>query len=545
MKKSKAIIKVATMAALLVGILSCPAHALQKVRRWTAPDHTRISLDLQVDVPYKYHLLYHPCRIEIELFRDRILNPGTMTVEDGVVKRITWKYRDGKQIVTIELEKPYAFNVFTLKPTKAIPYHRVVIDIMKGKEVVEKQREEREETARKVKAEKKFIVVLDPGHGGNDPGAIGRYGIREKDIVLRVAKLAQKAINRNPHMKAYLTRNGDYFVPLYKRVQIAHDYKADIFISIHCNTAPSRKAKGVMVFTLSNKGASDSLASMLAKIENTADMMSQIEFSENKYVNRIILDLAQDYSLMESRILGDILLRELVSRTGLKSGGLKRARFVVLKNPGIPSALVELGFISNPQEAQMIRSYIFQERAAEAIAHGAWIYLDSRKEVPNQEIASKNSKPYRPRHLEPIYLPRSSKSASRKKVRTVGICKHKVRRGESLSVLAKRYGTTVSKIKRANHLRSSRIRVGQILKIPSKRCGRYIYKKRSAKTKRRRTTKKNTGCWHTVKKGETLAKIAKRNRTTVSVLKRINGLKSSLIRPGQRIYLPASACRRR
>jgi len=281
---------------------------------------------------------------------------------------------------------------------------------------------------------------------------------------------------------------------------------------------------------------------MLAKIENTADMMSQVEFSENKDVNRIILDLAQDYSLIESRFLGEILLEKLVAKTGLKSGGLRRARFVVLKNPGIPSVLVELGFISTPREAQVIRSYAFQEKAAEAIAQGAWLYLKTRKVVPNQEIASSAPKPRRPAHLEPIYLPTSA--SKRKRVRTVGICKHKVRKGESLSVLAKRYGTTVSKIKRANRQKTDRIRVGMILKIPSKWCGRYVYAKSGSK-KRRRSTKRNTGCWHTVRRGETLGKIAKKNGTTVSVLKRINGLRSSLIRPGQRIYLPASACRRR
>ncbi len=525
---------------LILGIIlfSNEALALQKVRRWSAPDHTRISLDLKVKVPYSYHILHNPYRIEIELFRDRLLKSGSMEVGDGVVKRIWWRYHEGRQIVTVQLEKPYSFKVFDLKPTKTTPFYRVVMDVMKGKEVEKKQKRERQEIARKVKAEKKFIVVLDPGHGANDPGAIGLYGIREKDIVLKVAKLAQKEINKYPDMKAYLTRRGDYFWPLSKRVEIAHDYKADVFISIHCNTAPSRKAKGLMVFTLSNRGASDSLASMLAKIENTADMMRQVEFSKNKDVNRIILDLAQDYSVVESKILGSILLRELVDRTGLRSGGLKQARFVVLKNPGIPSVLIELGFISNPREAQIIRSYVFQERAAEAIAKGVHLYLSTSGHLPNQELAG-SSNPRRPAHLEPVYLPRSS--SKRKRVRTVGICKHRVRRGESLSLLAKRYGTTVSKIKRANRLKSTRIRVGMVLKIPSKRCGRYVSSRRSKK--RRHTKKRNTGCWHTVRKGETLGKIAKKNRTTVTVLKRINGLRSNLIRVGQRIYLPASACR--
>lgn len=225
-----------------------------------------------------------------------------------------------------------------------------------------------------------IIVALDPGHGGEDPGAIGPAGTREKDVVLRVAHLLQSRINAttvggNP-MRAFLTRDGDYFVPLGARVQKARRVQADLFVSIHADAFTTPEARGASVFALSQGGASSTAARWLANKENQADLVGGINVqSKDQHVQRALLDMSTTAQINDSLKLGTVLLGEIGNVGKLHKPRVEQAGFAVLKAPDIPSVLVETAFISNPDEEQRLRSSAYQEQLADALMRGITRYF--------------------------------------------------------------------------------------------------------------------------------------------------------------------------
>ena len=225
-----------------------------------------------------------------------------------------------------------------------------------------------------------IIVALDPGHGGEDPGAIGPSGTREKDVVLRVAHLLRDRINAttiggNP-MRAYLTRDGDYFVPLGTRVQKARRVQADLFVSIHADAFTTPAARGASVFALSQGGASSTAARWLANKENQADLVGGINVqSKDQHVQRALLDMSTTAQINDSLKLGTVLLGEIGNVGKLHKPRVEQAGFAVLKAPDIPSVLVETAFISNPEEEQRLRSSAYQEQLADALMRGITRYF--------------------------------------------------------------------------------------------------------------------------------------------------------------------------
>lgn len=225
-----------------------------------------------------------------------------------------------------------------------------------------------------------IIVALDPGHGGEDPGAIGPAGTREKDVVLRVAHLLRDRINAttvggNP-MRAYLTRDGDYFVPLGTRVQKARRVQADLFVSIHADAFTTPAARGASVFALSQGGASSTAARWLANKENQADLVGGINVqSKDQHVQRALLDMSTTAQINDSLKLGTVLLGEIGGMAKLHKPRVEQAGFAVLKAPDIPSVLVETAFISNPEEEKRLRSSAYQEQLADALLRGITRYF--------------------------------------------------------------------------------------------------------------------------------------------------------------------------
>ena len=225
-----------------------------------------------------------------------------------------------------------------------------------------------------------IIVALDPGHGGEDPGAIGPAGTREKDVVLRVAHLLRDRINAttiggNP-MRAYLTRDGDYFVPLGTRVQKARRVQADLFVSIHADAFTTPAARGASVFALSQGGASSTAARWLANKENQADLVGGLNVqSRDRHVQRALLDMSTTAQINDSLRLGTVLLGEIGNVGKLHKPRVEQAGFAVLKAPDIPSVLVETAFISNPEEEQRLRSSAYQEQLADALMRGITRYF--------------------------------------------------------------------------------------------------------------------------------------------------------------------------
>jgi len=293
-----------------------------------------------------------------------------------------------------------------------------------------------------------FVVVIDPGHGGHDPGAVGKRGTREKDVVLAVSRRLKARIDAAPGMRAILTRSNDKFVPLRKRIDIARNNNADLFVSVHADASRSSRIKGSSVYILSEKGASSEAAKLLAKSENSAYevKVGDVRLAGNSAkVASILLDLSQNETMDRSLELAKSTLGELSRVSNPLRRKVESAGFVVLKAPDIPSMLVETAFISNPQEEKRLRTANYQQKLADAMFRGV-----KKFQVAHAPETIRNNG----------RAARVQRASSRNR-------NYVVRSGDSLSLIADRHGVSVSAIKSANRLRSSNIRVGQKLKIPT------------------------------------------------------------------------------
>ena len=290
-----------------------------------------------------------------------------------------------------------------------------------------------------------FVVVIDPGHGGRDPGAVGKRGTREKDVVLSVARKLKARIDATRGMRAIMTRGGDKYVPLRKRIEIARKNRADLFISVHADANHSSRLHGSSVYILSQNGASSEAARLLAKSENSYEQkLGNVHLAKNNdNVASILLDLSQNETLDRSLDLANSTLKELARISNPLRRKVESASFVVLKAPDIPSMLVETAFISNPQEEKRLRTPAYQQKLADAMFRGVKQY--QRAHAPgaaSQQYAAS---------------PAEESSVNR----------YTVRSGDSLSVIADRHGVSVRAIKQANKLNSTSIRAGQKLRIPA------------------------------------------------------------------------------
>lgn len=353
------------LIALALVLVSAVAHArsVQRVRFWTAPDHTRVVIDLSSKAQFRYRALTNPDRIAIDIpgtaFASAVKAP--IKVEDGLIRRIRInKLRSGTAQVVLDLYKEGDFKIFPLGAMKDYP-ERIVIDV--NRSLSQSEMEARARKIEDLKQSKTRIVFIDPGHGGNDPGAIGYKRLKEKEVCLKIAKLMAEQINATPGFKAFLTRKGDYFVSLKGRARMAREHGADLFVSIHTNDARNKSASGTEVFFLSLSGATDEASRKLAEKENAADMVAGVA-PESDDLTHIIFDMMQKESMLRSSYLAEAMHDNLLRHSKLTSRGVKQAGFAVLKNAGIPSVLVEVGFLSNPSEAKLLKSSSFQREAA-------------------------------------------------------------------------------------------------------------------------------------------------------------------------------------
>ncbi len=340
-------------------------------------DKIRIVLDLDRKRDFKVFTLNNPKRIVIDIYNEWKVNK--LKLPEGFRYRVG-KHRWGTRIVLI-YERNFSLKYFSLRK----PF-RIVLDIYKEKEnelytevvkIISKNKKSsdpigeliREIYSKPIVFEKK-VIVIDAGHGGKDPGAIGYGGIKEKDINLAIARRVAEYLKKDGRFKVVLTRKGDYFVPLHKRALIALKNRADLFISIHSDAAPKKnpRARGTQVFALSPLKAYEKKLKIL-KNDRYARLVLGEEGTRSLVVRRVLADLALDVTLQESVIFGRILAEELKRTLGkrVKFKGINRAGFAVLKTPGIPSVLIETGFITNPQEAKMLKDPEFQKKIAWAI----------------------------------------------------------------------------------------------------------------------------------------------------------------------------------
>lgn len=372
---------------LMLWVLPLYAADVQGVRVWVSPDNTRVVLDLSKPVKYKLFTLENPQRVVIDIEEAHFKAKLTPLKNSAIVKIRYSMLNPHKLRIVFDLHKKVRPTSFLLSPQQNYG-HRLVVDLAQEgiplKPVMSEKLSARD-----------FVIAIDPGHGGEDSGAIGRsHRLREKDVVLKVSQKLQALINRQKGMRAILIRRGDYYVELRKRMELARNQGADLFISVHADSFNDPRASGASVYVLSEKGASSEAARWLAEKENRSDLVGGIRLDDkNDLLASVLLDLSQTASRSASQELGNHLINNLAKVTDLHHNTVQRAGFMVLKSPDIPSVLVELGFISNKKGEEKLRDARHQQALATALLSGVKAYLAKRAlpiaAPPNWTIAQK------------------------------------------------------------------------------------------------------------------------------------------------------------
>ncbi|QYJ79295.1 N-acetylmuramoyl-L-alanine amidase [Shewanella acanthi] len=468
-KKNKYFQIVTLCLCLLFAVSAKAANQLEGVRIWAAPESTRIVFDLS-DVPnYSYFSIVGPDRLVVDLKKATSnVNLKNIANNSKLVKgvRVSKSPTKGDLRLVIDLVKPLNANLFSLPVTA--PYgNRLVVDLEEktaSASAISSSNSSSSSSAVKTvssasRSARDIVVAIDAGHGGDDPGSIGPSGVHEKKIVLEIAKRVASKINDTPGMRAVMIRNGDYFVNLNKRSELARNSKADLLISIHADAFTSPNPRGASVWVLSMRRANSEIGRWLEQKEKHSELLGGageiIQNTDNEqYLAMTLLDMSMNSSMAIGHSVAGDILKDLGAVTELHKSRPESASFAVLKSPDIPSILVETGFISNPKEEKLLTSSRHQESIADAIYKGVSRYF--RNNPPADTLlAQKGSNAS------------SSASVSTKaSVKNSGNIKHKVGRGESLSAIAQQYRVPMSSIKRANNMKTDVVQLGQTLLIP-------------------------------------------------------------------------------
>lgn len=378
------------------------APKIKEIRIWPSPEYTRITIESTAAIKNSYMKLKNPDRIVVDL-NDVIINDALKELSkkvldrDPSIKRIrTAQFKPYVSRVVIDLKAMANVKVFSLKPIGSYG-HRLVVDVYptnfdplanllkqldaKQKEkIVDDIKQNKPKTIKPIVPKKESIIVaIDPGHGGEDPGAIGSKGTYEKHLTLKISKKLKAMVDKDPDMKAVLIRTGDYYVSLGKRVAKARAAKADVFVSIHADAFRKKSVSGSSVFALSEKGATSAFAKFLANKANESDLIGGVNI-ENKQpiLARTLLDLSQSATINDSLKLGNHVLKEIKKVNNLHKKYVEQAGFAVLKAPDIPSILIETAFISNPTEEKNLRTAAYQTKMAKSIYRGIKSYLKTK-----------------------------------------------------------------------------------------------------------------------------------------------------------------------
>ncbi len=404
------------------------------VRIWPAADYTRVTLEYDAPLKYTHFTVENPDRLVVDIEGvefNSVLDSLARKVatDDPYIKLLrAGRFKPGVVRLVMELKTKVTPQVFELKPVGEYG-HRLVLDVypvtppdpmmalVEGrKDAVEPLKMDKdfqvaskapeEPVARKpeklleapeVQTSKKsgrpvvdrmVTITLDPGHGGEDPGAVGAGGSFEKNVTLAVARRLKARIDAEPNMRAVLTRDSDFFVPLQMRVQKARRVQSDLFLSIHADAWIKPDARGSSVFVLSEKGASSTQARLLAQKENEADLIGGVNYgAKDPFLARTLLDLSQTATINDSLKLGKYLLGELGAINTLHKNNVEQAGFAVLKAPDIPSALIETAFISNPEEERRLNDDAYQDKLADAMVRGIRQYFIKHPPGPKSRLA--------------------------------------------------------------------------------------------------------------------------------------------------------------
>ncbi|MFA0313100.1 N-acetylmuramoyl-L-alanine amidase [Vibrio splendidus] len=507
---------VAVMAAVFSLLFSSlvSANSLKGLRVWPSPEETRVVIDLKSEADFSYFTLSSPSRLVVDLKHTNLATKLPVVVKDSpVLSKVRKSSPPDKNTyrLVFELKKSSKADLFKLSPTPGGQYgHRLVIDFphgatSKGTTTSKPSKPTVNKNINQVKRQKDILIVIDPGHGGEDPGSIGPSRKYEKNATLSISRKLAAQLNAIPGIKTRMTRNADYFVNLNRRVAIARENEAHLFISIHADAFTTPQPRGGSVFVLNTRRANTEISRWIENKEKQSELLggSGAAFTGNiddKNVNQTLLDLQFSHSQKEGYKLATTILSEMGKVAKLHNSKPINTSLAVLRSPQIPSVLVETGFISNPTEEKLLFQRSHQDKLARSVTKAVVKYL---KANPPEGIILSNA---------------TSSTGS--------VSQHKVSRGESLSVIASKYGTSTQTLMKLNNLKSSSLAIGQVLKIPSSASGSSS----SSAVKTKTIT-------HTVKSGEYLGKIASRYKVRVADIKRENRLKSETVRVGQKLRI--------
>jgi N-acetylmuramoyl-L-alanine amidase len=486
------------------------ASTLTGVRVWPSPDETRVVLDMTASPKYTSFSLSSPNRFVIDLkgvSKSTAELPQENTEKSVLTKvRVSSPSKKGDFRLVMELNSSVKPTVFALPPNGNYG-HRLVIDLPHAI-ATPPLKAPILSPMLNLMGEKPIIIALDPGHGGEDPGSPnGR--LYEKDVVLAISKRVARKIDNTAGFKSVMIRTGDYFVSLNKRSEIARKNKANLLVSIHADGFHSPRPRGASVWVLSNRRASSEIGRWLEKHEEQSELLGGgdvlAKTDPDPYLSHTILDLQFQNSQREGYDVAKRVLKELKKVTTLHKAEPEHASFAVLKSPDIPSLLIETGFITNPTEARLLRQPAYQEKLANAIYQGILSYFDEKPLAGTLFASLKSGADY------------------------------KVKKGDSLSVIANRYGTSTDNLKRFNQLKSASLAVGQVLKIPALGTLKSVTQqaKKVSKNPKMRTEKKTVTLKYKVKSGDMLSKIAVKYDVKMKDIRRWSKLKSDNIWIGQ------------
>ena len=429
------------VSALLAAFFASTAFAapveVENVRMWPAPDHTRVVLDISAPVEHTLFTLKNPDRIVIDLRHVKVSNPVPRPdPQDRFLSDIRTAARNQSDFrVVLDLKRAARPKSFLIKPNKKYG-HRLVIDLLEPSDGLRAAGKGRPIQAVAAPGLREVVIAIDAGHGGEDPGAVGRKGTREKDVVLAIARRLESLIQAEPGMRVVMVRSGDYYISLRQRIEIARRNKADFLVSIHADAFKDSRARGSSVYVLSRRGASSEAARWLANQENSADLIGGVSLDDkDDLLASVLLDLSQTAALSASSDAASKVLTELRNVGSMHKHRVQKAGFLVLKSPDVPSILVETAFISNSKEERKLRDSGHQQALAQAILRGIRRYFE-RHALPGTILAAR---------------------------------KHVIARGDTLSKIASRYGVPLDRLVKANGLerhKIDKIKVGQVLRIP-------------------------------------------------------------------------------
>lgn len=421
------------MSAVPFVARAAAATNVKDIRLSSHDGYLRLVFDLDKSVDHSIFTLNKPERIVLDLKNTKMVHGMVDRVgANSMIRRIRSGVQNNDDLrVVFDLQHEVKPRSFILGPS-AKSGHRLVLDLHteKSNPAVTKETKPTEKQLRDV------IIAIDAGHGGRDPGATGKNGTKEKTVTLQMAQRLQKKINEQKGMKAVLTRKNDRYMRLRDRIHKARDYHADMMISLHADSFPDPRARGSSIYALSVDGATSETAKLLAEKENAADMLfGDVNLAvEDEMVKEVLFDLSLTGNIQSSLDIGDEILKQIKHVNRVHKKQVQQAGFAVLKAPNIPSVLLEAAFISNPREEKNLKSSAHQKKVANAVSKGVANYF-ARKAPPGTWLSA-------------------------------SAAEYKVRSGDTLDSIAKKYKTSIENLRARNAMYTSNLNAGQVLKIP-------------------------------------------------------------------------------